>query len=198
MPPASSQTQRQETNSVAAIGAGRAGGRSAFTGFAYLCQFFFGGWFLFHGLNYWARFYFDASILPGPGLVPALTESGVMGIVKVLEIAIGLALLFDFYAALAIVAAWPITLMIAFVNSSHLSKFGVSVGIVIIALNAVMSFGHLDRYRPMLALKAGTPHLGDTPRDGSLSRPAHAAAIVGGIAAAAGVTYLTLWLLHRS
>jgi hypothetical protein len=130
--------------------------------------------------------------------VPALAESGVMAIVKVLEIAIGLALLLDLYVALAIVAAWPITLMIAFVNSSHLSKFGVSVGIVIIALNAVMSFGHLDRYRPMLALRAGTPHLG--PGDGrsqdKLSRIAHGAAIVGGVAGAAGVTYLTLWLLH--
>jgi hypothetical protein len=105
-------------------------------------------------------------------------------------------LLLDLYTALAIVAAWPITLMIAFVNSSHLSKFGVSVGIVIITLNAVMSFGHLDRYRPMLALKAGPPHLGRASGARSLSGVVHAAAIVGGVAAAAGVTYLTLWLLH--
>ena len=197
MPPASSQARAQETNPVAAIRSKRTGERSAFTGFAYLCQFYYGGWFLFHGLNYWCGFYFDRTVLPGPGLLPALVDSGVMAIVKVLEIAIGLALLLDLYAALAIVAAWPITLMIAFVNSSHLSKFGVSVGIVIIALNAVMSFGHLDRYRPMLALRAGPPHLGAAAGGGGgLARAAHGAAIVGGVAAAAGVTYLTLWLLH--
>ena len=196
MPSASSQVQARETNSAAANRSKRTGERPSFTGFIYLCQFFFGGWFLFHGLNYWCGFYFDRTILPGPGLVPALAESGVMAIVKVLEIAIGLALLLDLYTALAIVAAWPITLMIAFVNSSHLSKFGVSVGVVIVALNAVMSFGHLDRYRPMLVARAGPPHLGGASGSRGLSRLAHAAAIAGGVAAAAGVTYLTLWLLH--
>jgi hypothetical protein len=175
--------------------ASETGGRSAFTGFVYACQFFYGGWFLFHGLNYWFGFYFDPTVLPGPGLVPALAASGVMTFVKLLEIAIGLALLSDRFAALAIVAAWPITLMIAFVNSSHLTPFGTSVGAIIIALNAVMSFGHLDRYRTMLAFDAGPPRLGRGAgrRLGGLVR---VAAPVCGVAAAAGVTYLTLWLRH--
>lgn len=182
---------------VAASTSERTGERSAFTGFAYACQFFFGGWFLFHGLNYWCEFYFDASILPGPGLVPVLAQSGVMAVVKVLEIAIGLALLLDLFAALAIVAAWPITLMIAFVNSSHFTAFGMSVGAVIIALNAVMSLGHLDRYRPMLALRAGRPvPPGRTSGEGGLRPIAQAMAAIGGIAAAAGVTYLSIYLLH--
>lgn len=176
-------------------GVGGTGGRSAFTGFAYACQFFYGGWFLFHGLNYWFGFYFDRTVLPGPGLVPALAESGVMTVVKVLEVVIGVALLLDRLAALAIVAAWPITLMIAFVNSSHFTPFGMSVGAVIVALNAVMSLGHLDRYRAMLAADAGPPRLGNAPAR-SIAGFAHGAAAIGGIAAAAGVTYLTLWLLH--
>ncbi|MEO9132554.1 MAG: hypothetical protein ABI240_15280 [Sphingomonas sp.] len=171
------------------------GERSAFTGFAYACQFFYGGWFLFHGLNYWTAFYADGSVLPGPGLVPALAASGVMAVVKLLEIVVGTALLADRFAPLAIVAAWPITLMIAYVNSAHLTKFGMSVGAIIIALNGVMSFGHLDRYRAMLVMHAGAPHLGGGSSR-ALRPPAHVAAVLGGIAAAAGVTYLTLWLLH--
>ena len=179
------------------------GERSAFARFAYFCQFFYGGWFLFHGLNYWFEFYFDKSIQPGPGLVPALAASGVMAVVKVLEISIGLALLSNLFVPLAVVAAWPITLMIAYVNSSHLSVFGVSVGIVIITLNAAMSFGHLDRYRPMLAMHAGSPGLnglrGGGPESANrarLSALPHLLAAIAGIAGAAGVTFLSIYLGH--
>ena len=172
---------------------------NAFTTFAYACQFFFGGWFFFHGLNYWFAFYADKTILPGPGLIPALVASGVMTIVKVLEVVIGLALLADLFAALAIVAAWPITIMIAFVNASHLRPFGMSVAAIIICLNAVMSFGHLDRYRAMLALSAGPPSLdglAGRPGQSSARLPALGLAIaaVAGVAAAAGVTF---WSLMR-
>ena len=170
-----------------------AGERSALTGLFRACQFFYGGWFLFHGLNYWCGFYFDPTVQPGPGLVPALAASGVMAIVKALEIAIGLALLLDVFAALAVVAAWPITLMIAFVNSSHLSGFGVSVGIAVIVLNAAMSVAHLDAYRPMLVMRAGP---GDAVRLRPLPAALQTAGAIAGIAAAAGVTFLTLYLRH--
>lgn len=191
-------------NATAAFGLGEPGKRSAFTRFAYACQFFYGGWFLFHGLNYWFEFYFDRSIQPGPGLVPALAESGVMAVVKVLEVVIGLALLADLAVPLAVIAAWPITLMIAYVNSSHLSLFGTSVGAIIIVLNAVMSLGHLDRYRPMLALRAGPPTLDGlsgmgrpSARDRSrLPALPHVLAAIAGLAAAVGVTFLTLYLRH--
>ncbi len=178
----------------------KGGGGNAFAAFVYACQFLYGGWFLFHGLNYWFEFYFDQSIQPGPGLVPALAQSGVMTIVKVLEVAIGLALLLDLFAALAIVAAWPITLMIAFVTSSHLSPFGMSVGVVIISLNAIMSFGHLDRYRPMLAVRAGRPTWGASgaeaamPDRSRLPVRLHILAAPAGLIAAISITYLSLFL----
>jgi len=179
------------------------GERSAFARFAYFCQFFYGGWFLFHGLNFWFEFYFDKSIQPGPGLVPALAASGVMTAVKVLEVVIGLALLLDLFVPLAVVAAWPITLMIAYVNSSHLSAFGMSVGAIIIGLNATMSFGHLDRYRPMLAMHAGSPSLGglkgsgpEAANNARLRALPHILAMIAGVAGAAGVTFLTLYLRH--
>ena len=154
------------------------------TGFVYGCQFLYGGWFLFHGLNYWFEFYPDRSIQPGPGLVPAIAASGLMAIVKALEIGIGAALLANRFAALAVIAAWPITLMIAFVTSSHGKPFGIGVALVIIALNAIMSFGYLERYRPMLALhaKARLPAL------------RHVLATIAGIAGAIAITYLSLAL----
>ncbi len=172
---------------------------SPLTGSIYSCQFFYGGWFLFHGLNYWVGFYFDKSVLPGPGLTPALAASGVMGIVKALEIVIGLALLTDLFAALAIVAAWPITLMIAFVTASHLTPFGVSVAVIIVTLNAVMSFGHLDRYRAMLVPHAGPPAPGvpaGRSRDDRLPAPLHIVGMLLGVGAAIAVTYLSMILLR--
>lgn len=166
---------------------------------AYAVQFLYGGWFLFHGLNYWFEFYFDKSIQPGPGLVPALAESGVMTFVKALEVLIGCMLLFNRFAALAIVAAWPITLMIAFVTSSHGKPFGIGVGIVIISLNAIMSIGHLDRYLPMLAPHAGRPNLDfiakpDTQNGEKLHPTRHLLAAIVGLAAAIAITYVSLYM----
>jgi hypothetical protein len=172
----------------------------AFAKVGYACQFLYGGWFLFHGLNYWCGFYFDRSIQPGPGLVPVLAASGVMTIVKLLEIAIGAALLADRFVALAIVAAWPITLMIAFVTASHGKPFGIGVACVIIALNAIMSFGHLDRYRPMLALHAGPPNLDGlipaqaAPSAQRLRAAPHIGYAVAGVVGAITITYLSLVL----
>ncbi|AJP72530.1 hypothetical protein [Sphingomonas hengshuiensis] len=156
----------------------------AFTGFAYGCQFLYGGWFLFHGLNYWFEFYPDRSIQPGPGLVPAIAAAGLMAVVKALEVGIGVALLANRFAALAVVAAWPITLMIAFVTASHGKPFGVGVAVIIIALNAIMSLGYLERYRPMLAVHANA----------RLPVPSHALAAIAGFAAAIAITYLSLAL----
>jgi len=174
---------------------------SKMTTLIYACQFFYGGWFLFHGLNFFLEFYFDGSIRPGPGLVPALTESGVMRVVKVLEIVIGLALLSDLFVPLAIVVAWPITFMIAYVNASHLSMFGISVGFIIITLNGAMSLGHLARYRPMLVMKAGLPlqdglsmNLPDTETRNGLPPFRHCLSAALGVVAAVGVTFLTLYL----
>ena len=184
------------SSAAATTSSTQAGERTAFTGFVYACQLFFGGWFLFHGLNYWLGFYFDPTVLPGPGLVPALAESGVMAIVKVLEIGIGIALLLDLFAPLAIVAAWPITLMIAFVNSHHLTAFGIGVGLVIIALNAAMTLGRLDLYRPLLAMRAPGPAAPGRPAARRFSPAIQAAGAVLGFAAAAAVTYTTIYLLR--
>jgi DoxX len=179
---------------------------SAFSVSVYCCQFFFGGWFLFHGLNYWAGFYFDKTILPGPGLLPALDRSGLLAVVKVIEIAVSLALLADVYVPLAAVAAFPITIVIAYVNGMHLTRFGISVGVIIIALNALIALGHLDCYIPMLVANAGPPNLAgqsgparsriDVVRR-RLTLPVHLTAIALGFASAAAVTFATLSILRK-
>jgi hypothetical protein len=160
----------------------------------YACQFFYGGWFLFHGLNFWFGFFVDPSVRPGPGLIPALVSSGVMTLVKGLEIVIGLALLADRWTALAAVAAWPLTIVIAYVNAAHHKLFGVSVALIIITLNAAISLGHLDRYRPMLARHVGpptAPGLRGRPgeRSDTLPLPVHLMAAIAGLAAAVLITY---------
>lgn len=177
----------------------RSGGRFPFSGIAYACQFFFGGWFFFHGLNYWFEFYIDRSIEPGPGLVPALAASGVMAVVKVLEVLIGAAFLLNRFAALAVIAAWPITLMIAFVTGSHLHPFGIGVAIVIITINTVLSFGHLDRYRHFLVQHAGPPNLDglsglSTDTRTRLPTAVHVGAMLAGLTVAIAITYLSLYL----
>ena len=175
---------------------------SGFSIFTYLCQFFFGGWFLFHGLNYWTQFYHDPTILPGPGLLPALQSSGLLAIVKVIEVVVGILMLSNRYVPLAAVMALPITLVIAFVNSSHHTAFGVCVGIIIIMLNATVALGHLDRYLPMLGASAGIPRApwappkpptGNASADlGQLSLVWHLVAILFGIAAATAITFATV------
>jgi hypothetical protein len=179
---------------------------NGFTIIIYAAQFLYGGWFLFHGLNYWFEFYPDRSIQSGPGLVPAMAASGLMAIVKALEIAIGGALLANRFAPLAVVAAWPITFSIAFVTSSHGKPFGIGVAIVIIGLNGLMSLGYLERYRPMLAFNAGHPGLGAAgpwlrpmPVDGPgpsvrLPLALHLWGALGGLGAAVAITYLSLAL----
>lgn len=177
--------------------ADRAAESRIFAGFVYACQFFYGGWFLFHGLSYWLQFYDESSMRPGPGLIPALAASGVLTIVKALEVIMGLALLADVFTALVVVATWPITLMIAFVNASELELFGIAVALIIIGLNLVMSLGHLDRYRAMLVPHAGPPSLaGLAGRAGGDQRRlpgrVHACGLVFGIVAPILVTYWTV------
>lgn len=172
------------------------------SGFArcfYAFQFFYGGWFLFHGLNWWLRYFPEKSFGPDAhGLIPELIRSGLFDIVKLLEVVIGIALLADLYVPLAIVAAFPITFVIAWLNASKGNPFGLSVAAIIVALNALMAVGHLDRYWSMLVMRAGPPNADGLrpsarPFVGArLAVTAHALAIVLGIAVPAALTYASI------
>ena len=171
---------------------------SGFTLCALGCQFFFGGWFLFHGLNYWTHFYDDPTIRPGPGLLPALEASGLLAVVKALEVLIAVAMLSDRFVPLAAVMAAPISVVIAYVNSSHHRLFGVCVGIIILLLNSMIALGHFGCFVPLLTANAGlpvAPTARTRPAAGaatSLSVPVQVTAIALGIACAAAITFATL------
>lgn len=125
----------------------------------YSAQFFFGGWFLFHGLNHWLQFFVQPS---GSGqgmkdLISVLIDSGMFDFVKAIEVITGVLLLLNRFVPLAIVVAFPVTVVISFMNFTMGDSFGVVTGIVSILLNIVMAVGYLDRYLPMLVYDAEDP-----------------------------------------
>lgn len=170
----------------------------------YAAQFFFGGWFLLHGLNHWLEFFPrpSGSSPTSHELIGALNHSGLFAIVKAIEIVTGLFLLLNRAVPLAAFVAFPVTLSIAHLNIvSNDDMFGVAVGILAIALNGLVLLGHLDKFLPMLAFRQGDPSgdgistimssgLPAAPSPASLRGIGQILAIVAGIAAAYGVT---LW-----
>ena len=127
----------------------------------YAAQFFFGGWFLFHGLNHWLQFFVQPA---GSGqgmhdLISVLIDSGMFNVVKAIEVVAGVMLLANRFVPLAIVIAFPVTVVISYMNFTMGDRFGVFVGCVSILLNVAMAIGYLDRYLPMLVYDAEDPGL---------------------------------------
>ncbi|HUE12459.1 MAG TPA: hypothetical protein VMQ54_16025 [Steroidobacteraceae bacterium] len=137
-------------------------GEAAFRWTVIVVQTLFGAWFLVHGLNYFVAFFKQP---PGGStlsheLIGALIHSGLFSWIKAIEIIVGVLLLAQRFVPLAVVAAFPVTIVIAYVNLAvNKDIFGLIVGVVILAANALMAFAYLDRYRPMLSYDAGLPSL---------------------------------------
>jgi len=131
-----------------------------FTILAYAVQFFFGGWFLFHGLNYFLAFFPQP---PGSSVlthefIGALIDSGIFGVVKGIEVATGVAFLANRFVPLAAVAAFPVSFSIAYINFvANGDALSVLVSILVIGFNGIIALGHLDRFLPMLAFDQGDP-----------------------------------------
>ena len=133
---------------------------TGFSNLVYGVQFFFGGWFLFHGANFFLHFFHQppGSSVPSHLLIAALIQSGLFNWVKIIEILVGIALLANRFVPLAIVAAFPITFVIAYDNVAlNQDTFSHIVAVVIVAFNLIMALGYLETYLPMLAFNAGTP-----------------------------------------
>lgn len=128
----------------------------------YAVQFLFGGWFLFHGTNYWAHWFTQP---PGASagsheLISALIDTGLFSIVKAIEVVVAVALLANRLVPLAAVAAFPVTLVIAYDNLVVIHDvFGCVVGVTIILTNSLIALGHLERFLPMLAWRTEDPSL---------------------------------------
>lgn len=84
----------------------------------YSAQFFFGGWFLFHGLNHWFHFFPQppGSASVSSQLISALIKSGLFDWVKAVEVVAGIALLANRFVPLAAIASFPISIVIGYLN----------------------------------------------------------------------------------
>jgi DoxX len=181
-------------------------GQGKTSGFGVVCltaQFFFGGWFLAHGLNHWLEFFPrpSGSSSAARDLIGALNQSGIFIAVKALEVVTGALLLANRAVPLAAVLAMPITLSIAMLNIlGNMDTFSLFVGVIAIALNALILLGHLDAFLPMLAWRHGDPSSAGLARLAAEGFPAsaegpslrgfgHLLAIAAGIAAPVLVTF---------
>lgn len=117
----------------------------------------FGGWFVYAGFNHWFHF------TPQPygqnplsiELTTALIESGVFDLVKAVEVITGALVLIGAFVPLALVAALPVSVIVAYFNLV-LEFNGVVnyvAGTLVLGINLLLMLGYLDSYRPMLKLK---------------------------------------------
>ena len=85
--------------------------------------------------------------------VGGLAASGyLMPLVKVIELACGVALISGRFLPLTTVVIFPITLNV-FLFHAFLAPEGVAVPIVMMAANLFLAYANLEKYQPMLALK---------------------------------------------
>jgi len=126
----------------------------------YAAQFFFGGWFVAHGLNQWLEFF------PRPKgsspiareLIMALNASGLFSLVKIMEVIGGVLFLANRFVPLAVILSFPVALSIAHLNLiSNPDITSKIVGVVIMGLLGLIAIGHLDKFLPMLAFNSGDP-----------------------------------------
>ncbi len=128
----------------------------------YAAQFFFGGWFLFHGLNHWVHFFPQP---PGADTVSSqvirsLIASGLFDWVKAVEVVAGIALLLNRFVPLAAIASVPISFVIGYLNiavENDANALFVFFGVI--GLNLLILAGHLDRLLPLLAPGNHGPNL---------------------------------------
>lgn len=145
----------------------------------YAAQFFFGGWFLFHGLNHWVHFFPQppGSASVSSQLISALIKSGLFDWVKAVEVVVGIALLANRFVPLAAIAAFPISIVIGYLNiavESDANALFVFFGVL--GLNALIAAGHLDRILPIFAAGNIAPNLTGLREGLKFSTPAYAEA----------------------
>ena len=123
---------------------------------ALIARLIFGAWFAFNGILYWTP-YLPGAYNPVPvRFLDALMESGVMRLVKIVELTVGLALLTNFFVPLALVVGFPVTVIIAY-NDLVLEypiAFSMTGGAVTFAFHAFLLYAYFDYYRPLLTPKA--------------------------------------------
>ena len=118
----------------------------------------FGLHFLVNGANFFFPF---LKIAPPHSpmalmLMHAFVASGLFNFAKTTEVVTGILLLSNRFVPLALVAAFPVACIIAYVDVVLIGTWlgGWVLGGGTILLNAVLLFGYLRYYRPMLTMKS--------------------------------------------
>jgi hypothetical protein len=180
---------------LASVVGGEDGFGRAFVVLAYAVQFFFGGWFFYNGLNYFAEF---TPAPPGSSplsreLIGALEHTGLFAIVKAVELVAGALLLANRFVPLAIAIAAPVSFAIVWVMLvMNGGTVGTIVGVLVIGFSAILAFARLGSFLPMLAFDDARPGRSGFARLPRLTPAVHAAGIILGIAAPVAIELGTM------
>jgi hypothetical protein len=117
----------------------------------------FGGWTVYAGLNHWFHF------TPQPygqnplsiELTSALIESGVFNLVKATEFIAGVLVLTGAYVPLALVAALPVSVNVAYFNLvlEHNGVINYVAGTLVLGLNLLLMLAYVKSYGPLLRVR---------------------------------------------
>ena len=168
----------------------------AFVALAYVVQFFFGGWFFYNGLNYFAEF---TPSPPGSSplsreLIAALEHTGLFAVVKAVELVGGALLLINRLVPLALLLCAPVSFAIVWVMLIlNGGAVGVTVGLLTILFSAIMMWARLGSFMPILAWDdTAARRVGYRSSMPPLRPVTHAVAIVVGIAAPVAIELGTM------
>jgi uncharacterized membrane protein YphA (DoxX/SURF4 family) len=120
---------------------------------------------VYAGLNHWFHF------TPQPfGQSPisiefttVLIESGLFDLVKATETITGALILMGLFVPLALVAALPVSVVVAYFNLvlEHNGVVNYVAGTLVLGINLLLMLAYVNSYRPLLRWRAslGAPHL---------------------------------------
>jgi uncharacterized membrane protein YphA (DoxX/SURF4 family) len=122
-----------------------------------IVRMIFGGWWLYSGLNHWFHFfeqpYGDTDVAIEFTL--ALESSGLLTLVKVMEVIQGVLIIGGWAMPLALASALPLSIMIAYWNLV-LTPGPVEIvfGILTLLMNGALMLAYWQYYRPMFVWRA--------------------------------------------
>jgi hypothetical protein len=125
-------------------------------------RFLFGFAFFINGVNWWWKVLpyptiGDAPSANTPAFVQAMIDTGFLfDAIKVVEVIAGVALLANVYVPLALVVAFPVSVAVWAVDIGMLGQNlrAQVMGWAILLLNGFLLLAYIDRYLPMLAMRA--------------------------------------------
>ena len=138
----------------------------------------FGAWLVVGGINYFSGLLFTVPAGTTPlavQLLAALNHSGMMGVVKGIELVAGLLLLAGAFVPLALCVVMPLSTCTLFVGAvvDH-QPLGIVASLVFFALNGLLMLAFLDSYKGVLQLRglaAGEEKAPEANYDGLYMNP---------------------------